>query len=66
MRDGNTQSFSALAESMNLMPETLVEKLNEYAYDIIGDIAAEPGGPGGWQIVDDYVAELDEHFGCAP
>ncbi|MGI6202156.1 MAG: TerB N-terminal domain-containing protein [Eubacteriales bacterium] len=66
LRDGNTQSFSALAESMNLMPETLVEKLNEYAYDIIGDIAAEPGGPGGWQIVDDYVAELDEHFGCAP
>lgn len=65
IRSGDSHGFSALAEELNIMPETLTEKLNEYAYEIIGDIAAEPDGSG-WRIVDDYAADLDEYFSCEP
>jgi len=65
LRDGDTGGFIALAERLNILPDTLIEKLNEYAYDIIGDIAAEPDEKAGWRLVPDYVFELDEHFGRA-
>ena len=62
LREGNSRGFASLADSLNMMPETLSEKLNEYAYEIIGDIAVEPDGLGSWQVIPDYAAELDEHF----
>ncbi len=61
IRAGDAHGFAALADEYNIMPETLAENLNEYAYEIVGDIAAEPDGTG-WRIVDDYAAELDDYF----
>jgi hypothetical protein len=64
LRAGDAKGFTALAGELNVMPETLAENLNEYSYEIVGDIAAEPDDSGsGWRIVADYAAELDEYFG---
>lgn len=56
---GDPAAFEGIAKSINLLPETLAERINERACDIVGDIVLEPG-ENGFVIISDYLEEITE------
>ncbi len=57
--DGLPQEFSAYAGRLNLLPETLAERLNDMAYELLGDIAVEADENGGFRLLPDYREEIE-------
>ena len=57
--DGNIQAFSAYAARLNMLPETLAERLNDAAYERLGDVAVETDGSGDFFLLPDYREEIE-------
>ncbi len=58
---GDSARIAELAEQRSLLPETFAELLNEFCYDIIGDIAVEYDEENGiYSVIPDYKEELEE------
>ncbi len=55
----NRRRFAEIAEENHLLPDALVDMINEAAYDIVGDIAIENSGAG-YMVIPDYIKELEE------
>ncbi len=55
---GESTSIQQLAAQAHLMTDTLVEQVNELAYQTYGDVALERHGED-WVIVEDYREELE-------
>ena len=55
---GENGRLGEIAKSANLLPETLIEKMNLAAFDYLGDIAVEPDGGTGWRLIEDYKEEI--------
>ena len=55
----NRRRFAEIAEENHLLPDALVDMINEAAYDIVGDIAIENSGAG-YTVIPDYIKELEE------
>ncbi|MFA6948467.1 MAG: TerB N-terminal domain-containing protein [Eubacteriales bacterium] len=53
---GDISGFDALAAANNMLPDALADKLNDAAYDMLGDIAAD--AEGGWHIIEDYEEDM--------
>lgn len=53
------QALNALAEESYMMPETLIECVNELCYERLGDIAVEEKD-GGYAVLCDYEQEIKE------
>lgn len=51
--------FAELLEKNNMLEDSMIECINEYVYDIIGDIAVE-AGDGWYIIISDYITEVEE------
>lgn len=56
--DGDRGGFALWAKSLNMLPESAAEMLNDSFYDALGDICVEDDGDG-FSIVEDYRAELE-------
>ena len=59
IRDGDTAGFSAAAEALGRMPESIVDAINDIAIEETGDILIEEDGDG-WCIPEDYRPLLGE------
>lgn len=58
---GDSARIAELTEQRSLLPETFAELLNEFCYDIIGDIAVEYDEENGiYSVIPDYKEELEE------
>lgn len=57
--DGMPQAFVSYAGQLNLLPETLAERLNDTAYELLGDIAVEADENGGFRLLPDYREEIE-------
>lgn len=55
---GENGRLIPIAKKANLLPETLIEKMNLAAFDYLGDIAVEPDGGTGWRLIEDYKEEI--------
>ena len=55
---GKSGRLGEIAKEANLLAETLIEKMNLAAYDLLGDIAVEPDGDAGWRLIEDYKEEI--------
>ncbi|MCQ2425918.1 MAG: TerB N-terminal domain-containing protein [Lachnospiraceae bacterium] len=55
---GENGRLNAIAKNANLLPDTLIEKMNLAAFDYLGDIAVEPDGDTGWRLIEDYKEEI--------
>ncbi|MCL2517325.1 MAG: TerB N-terminal domain-containing protein [Oscillospiraceae bacterium] len=51
--------FTAIAEMNNMLEDSLVECINEYIYDIIGDIVIYADDDW-YSIIPDYIGEMEE------
>ena len=57
LRTGDRNSFNAAVSSIGGLPDGVIDKINETAFDIIGDIIIEPDGDS-YRIIKDYEGEL--------
>ena len=57
--DGRDAELKKLADDNFMMTETLIECVNEYCYEFIGDVAVEEKD-GKWRVSDDYDGEIRE------
>ena len=56
---GDRAAFDDLVKRNNMLDDTMIECINEYVYDIIGDIAIEPDDE--WYIIiPDYTKEMED------
>ena len=51
--------FDELVKRNNMLDDTMIECINEYVYDIIGDIAIEPDGDW-YAVIPDYTKEMED------
>ncbi|MBE6631672.1 MAG: hypothetical protein E7623_03110 [Ruminococcaceae bacterium] len=56
---GNLSAFNALAKANNMLSDALIEKINEAAYERIGDVVVD-NSEEGYLIVKDYMEEINE------
>lgn len=57
--NGDRENFNELVKRNNMLDDTMIECINEYVYDIIGDIAVEEGD-GWYLIIPDYKNEMED------
>ena len=58
-------AFDDLVKRNNMLDDTMIECINEYVYDIIGDIAIEPGDEW-YAIIPDYMKEMEDLINGRP
>lgn len=58
--ENNKSAFEQTAKKLNLMPDSLVENINEMSYTLIGDISIEHNESGFFTVIDDYRTELEK------
>ncbi len=54
---GDKVGFNAAVNRMGALPDGVIDKINETAFDIIGDIIIEPYGDG-YRLIPDYEGEF--------
>ena len=57
LADGDSQALTRIAARSGTLADALADKINETAFDIIGDALIEPSGSG-YRIIPDYAEEL--------
>lgn len=57
LADGDGQALTRIAARSGTLADALADKINETAFDIIGDALIEPSGSG-YRIIPDYAEEL--------
>lgn len=55
--DGDAAELAAASSAAGMMPDALADKINETAFDIIGDSIVEPNG-GRYRLITDYEGDL--------
>jgi hypothetical protein len=53
------EKFNELVKRNNMLDDTMIECINEYVYDIIGDIAIEVNDDW-YMIIEDYTKEMED------
>ena len=54
---GNSTAFASAAKSVGILTDALADRINERAFDIIGDSIIEPSGDG-YRIIADYEGDI--------
>ena len=57
LSDGESQALTRIAARRGTLADALADRINETAFDIIGDALIEPSGSG-YRIIPDYAEEL--------
>lgn len=57
LAEGNGAGFAAAASEAGILSDALADKINETAFDLIGDSILEPDG-GGYKIISDYEGDI--------
>ncbi|MCR5264906.1 MAG: TerB N-terminal domain-containing protein [Clostridiales bacterium] len=59
--DGSVEGFRAAAREANMLPEAMLDLINETLYGILGDAAAEYDGES-FSIVEDYREDIEKWY----
>lgn len=57
LSEGNTSGIKKAAESAGILADALVDRINEAAFDIIGDSVIEPDEKG-FKLISEYEGDI--------
>lgn len=57
LAEGNTDGVTTAAKSTGMLPDALADRINEAAFDIVGDSIIEPH-EGGYRLISDYEGDI--------
>ncbi len=60
LKQGNYAAFRAMCTKNNLLPDSVMEQINQISLELLGDVILENSDDGRICLVEDYVSEWDK------